>query len=88
MICCLCHASQDLTHGSVLPSIFADWSVAHGNEAVNTHALQQPAGGAYKLHTAAAWVANDGHALFALATNAGAVLFVKMPPFGIQGNWC
>lgn len=29
---------------------------------------------------------SDGHAMFALATNTGGVLLVKMPPIGVMGN--
>ena len=76
---------QDVIGGSTLNSIFSDWSVAHVNETANTYTIQQPAGSTYRHHTAATWMTADGSALFALATNTGKIVFVKMPPFGIQG---
>ena len=76
---------QDIGRSTHLASIFVEWSVAHVNEATNCYTVQQPAAASYRLQTAGAWMTGDGHALFALATNAGSIVFIKMPPFGIQG---
>ena len=79
------NALQDIGRSAQLASIFADWCVAHVNEATNCYTIQNPAAATYKIHTSGAWMTSDGHALFALGTNAGSIVFVKMPPFGIQG---
>ncbi len=56
------------------------------NEAMNCYTIQQPASGDYQIHISAAWLMADGGALFALATNVGSILLIKMPSYGIQGE--
>ena len=73
------------THKS-LPSIFADVSIKTAQQAGNSHIINMSGGPAYNVHAAAAWLTNDDEALFALATNLGSILLVKMPPYRIQGG--
>ncbi len=41
---------------------------------------------ANQISAAASWLTNEGEALFAIATTAGSVVVVKMPPYGIQSK--
>ena len=68
------------------PSILADVSVASAREPTNSHLLRSVGGTVYQVHTAAAWLTPQGQALFALATNTGSILLVKLPLYGIQGK--
>ncbi len=81
----LCLQDQAYLHGTEhsVPSIFADVSVSSSQD---SHCLQLTATPGYAIHSSAAWLTNEDEALFALATNVGTILLVKMPPYGIQGN--
>ena len=67
-------------------SILSDASLASARDHTNTYLLTATAGMVYRVHTAAAWLTNEGEGLFALATSTGSILLVKLPPYGIQGE--
>ena len=67
-------------------SILSDAALASARDHTSSYLLMSTAGTVYRVHTAAAWLTNDGEGLFALATNTGSVLLIKLPPYGIQGE--
>ncbi|XP_022094945.1 nuclear pore complex protein Nup160-like isoform X2 [Acanthaster planci] len=73
------------SRNSSLPSIFADVSIASIRDAANFHVIGQGGSAAYEFQTSSSWLTNDGEVMFALATNTGSVVLVKLPPIGIQG---
>ncbi|XP_070567013.1 nuclear pore complex protein Nup160-like [Ptychodera flava] len=77
--------SVPLTTPVTMPSIFADISVAMIQDHSNRQFLSQGGGQVHEPYTSASWVTNEGEAVFALATNVGSILVVKLPPQGIQG---
>ncbi|KAL8614434.1 hypothetical protein ACOMHN_007770 [Nucella lapillus] len=66
-------------------SIFFDASLTTATDSKNLHLLNP--GGSITAHlvSAASCVNGEGEALFALGTNAGTILLLKMPPVGISG---
>ncbi|XP_070200542.1 nuclear pore complex protein Nup160-like isoform X2 [Littorina saxatilis] len=66
-------------------SIFYDASLATATDAKNLHMLNP--GGSITAHliSAATCISGEGEAMFALGTNAGSILLLKMPPVGITG---
>ncbi|XP_013393121.1 nuclear pore complex protein Nup160-like isoform X1 [Lingula anatina] len=66
-------------------SIFTDASVVNLCEPSDCHSISPVSNVAYSLHAAGAWLTTEGEALFALATSTGSILFIKLPPKGIQG---
>jgi hypothetical protein len=67
-------------------SIFYDASLAGATDAKNVHMLNPGGAITAQLHTAATHLTNDSEALFALASNIGSIVLVRMPALGIQGN--
>ena len=68
------------------PSILSDASLASARDHTNTYLLTSPPGSVHHITTAAACLTSDGEGLFALPTNTGSILLVKLPPYGIQGT--
>ncbi|XP_076451143.1 nuclear pore complex protein Nup160-like [Babylonia areolata] len=66
-------------------SIFFDASLGTATDSKNLHLLNP--GGSITAHlvSAASCLNGEGEALFALGTNAGTILLLKMPPVGITG---
>ncbi|XP_038053213.1 nuclear pore complex protein Nup160-like isoform X2 [Patiria miniata] len=73
------------SHHASLPSIFADVSIASIRDTTNFHVIGQGGSATYEFQTSSSWLTSEGEAMFALATNAGSVVVVKLPPIGIQG---
>ena len=67
-------------------SIFYDASLATATDARNLHMLNPGGSIAAHLLSATSCVTGDGEAMFALGTNAGSILLLKMPPVGITGK--
>ena len=72
-----------------MASIFSDASVAPAQDPLNCHTLTHAASAvpAPNVTAGAAWLSSDGEALFAMATDAGTVLLVKLPRVGIAGEF-
>ncbi|XP_071795537.1 nuclear pore complex protein Nup160-like [Asterias amurensis] len=79
------HRNDVYSHNVTLPSIFADISVANFRDATNFHVMGQGGSTSYEFQTVSSWLTGDGEAVFALATTAGSVILVKLPPIGVQG---
>ena len=65
--------------------MFADLSLAELRNEANFHLLNQSPSN--YPHLGATWLTNEGEALFAMATIGGSILLVKLPQYGIQGEW-
>lgn len=67
-------------------SIFYDASLSTATDSKNMHMLNP--GGSITTHllSATSFVNNDGEAVFALATSAGSIILLKLPPFGVTGE--
>lgn len=71
---------------NISTSIFYDASLATATDTKNLHMLNP--GGSITAHllSATSCVTGEGEAMFALGTNAGSILLLKMPPVGITGE--
>ncbi|XP_064635378.1 nuclear pore complex protein Nup160-like isoform X2 [Lineus longissimus] len=58
------------------------WSIFHDASInkVASHPIQTNGNPAYQIHTSATWLTTEGDSLFAMATNTGSILLIKMPP--------
>ena len=81
-----CWLQEPFGGDSNVPSIFADVSLAQFRESTNFHVISQSGTQSYEFHASASWLTNEGEALFAMATNVGSVVLIKLAPMGIQGT--
>ncbi|XP_072022544.1 nuclear pore complex protein Nup160-like [Amphiura filiformis] len=79
------HRMEPYGGESSVPSVFADVSLAQFRESTNCYVISHSASQSYEFHTSASWLTNEGEALFAMATNVGSVVLIKLAPMGIQG---
>jgi hypothetical protein len=69
----------------IATSIFYDASLSTATDPRNMHMINPGGSIAAHLLSAASCVTAEADALFALGTNAGSVVLLKMPPVGISG---
>ena len=71
---------------NISTSIFYDALLQTATDARNMHMLNPGGSIAAHLLSAASCVTVDGDAVFALGTNTGSILLLKMPPVGVSGQ--
>lgn len=81
---------QELVVESQMQSIFTDIGKVDFRDPCNNQLIPAVPGLPPNSTTSAAWLSNDGEALFALPSAAGGIFVLKLPPYyvpGKNGNW-
>ena len=67
-------------------SIFSEASLQSITDPTGSHILGSTGIPICSVHLASSAMSATGEALFALATNAGSVVMIKLPPYGLPGK--